>query len=71
MGDASHGPATGGHLGTEPRVCFVDLSVYSRNRCFRIFKSSKVGTPGTRRGDDAVGEMLESACDRKVLSAFR
>ena len=43
MGDASHGPATGGHLGTEPRVCFVDLSVYSRNRCFRIFKSSKVG----------------------------
>ena len=25
------------------RVSFVDLTVYSRNRCFRLFKSSKVG----------------------------
>jgi hypothetical protein len=25
------------------RVCFVDLSVYSRNRCFRLYKSSKFG----------------------------
>ena len=25
------------------RVCIVDLSVYSRNRCFRLYKSSKVG----------------------------
>ncbi|KAL1528899.1 hypothetical protein AB1Y20_010221 [Prymnesium parvum] len=23
--------------------CFIDASVYSRNRCFRLFKSSKVG----------------------------
>ena len=26
-----------------PLVSFVDQSVYSRNRCFRLFKSSKVG----------------------------
>ena len=42
-GDASGHDAMAGHLCTDSRVCFVDLSVYSRNRCFRIFKSSKVG----------------------------
>ena len=26
-----------------PRVSFIDLSVYSRNRCFRLYKSSKMG----------------------------
>ena len=29
------------------RVCFVDLSVYSRNRCFRLYSSSKVGKTAT------------------------
>lgn len=27
----------------QSRTTFIDLSVYSRNRCFRLFKSSKVG----------------------------
>jgi len=39
-------------------VCFVDLGIYTRNRCFRLFKSAK---RGKRRADGTPAQLLPAA----------
>ena len=64
-----------------PRVSFIDLSVYSRNRCFRLYKSSKMGKqvellPAGATEEDLYfmphakeRELFLVACNNLVLSA--
>ena len=58
------------------RVCFVDLSVYTRNRCFRLYKSSKAGKAAelqpaaTRRKGSTSCRTVKSATSSWRLSSL-
>ena len=51
-----------------PAACMREIA---RTRVRPGVRESRVGAPGSRRGDDAIGELLEGLPSRRVLAAWR